>query len=181
MSPYQSGGDTRVRRLQASWGFRRLFFREPPRNGRNTTHGGGEHAYHARKPLNTQTTLEHPKNMDSTLGGKPHSHEHRVLTLPKPQSHENHGLDGEGIMLRAKESDVWSSPPRTARHEHNPCTNGVSPSSVRPPQHGGGTPKLPEAPRGRERKRGKGEARERGKGLGRPGFKPGSCEGDIAH
>ncbi|MQM21504.1 hypothetical protein Taro_054548 [Colocasia esculenta] len=50
--------------------------------------------------------------------------------------------------------------------------NGASPSSAWPPQHGGGTPKLSETPRGREKDGGKGEARERGKGLGRPGFKP---------
>ncbi|MQL87000.1 hypothetical protein Taro_019533, partial [Colocasia esculenta] len=177
----------RVCRLQANRGFWRLFFLEPPRNGRNTTHGGGEHAYHARKPLNTQTTLEHPKNMDSTLGGKPHSHEHGVLTLPKPQSHENHGLDGEGIMLRAKESDVPTSTRRT--HPLGPSRwfgrllltpHGTNTTTARterhPPQHG--RLNTGEAPQNRwklregERKRGKGEARERGKGLGRPGFKP---------
>ncbi|MQL93051.1 hypothetical protein Taro_025683 [Colocasia esculenta] len=64
------------------------------------------------------------------------------------------------------------SPPRTARHEHDPCTNGATTSSARPPQHGGGTPKPPEAPRGREKERGKGEARERGKGLGARALSP---------
>ncbi|MQL75647.1 hypothetical protein Taro_008010 [Colocasia esculenta] len=44
------------------------------------------------------------------------------------------------------------SPPLTARHEHDPCTNGATPSSARPPQHEGGTPKSPEnSERARER------------------------------
>ncbi|MQM18783.1 hypothetical protein Taro_051776 [Colocasia esculenta] len=85
--------------------------------------------------------------MDSTLGGKPHSHEHGVLTLPKPQSHENHGLDGEGIMLRAKESDVPTSTRRT--HPLGPsrrfgrlllAPHGTNTTPARtkrhPPQHG---------------------------------------------
>ncbi|MQM02672.1 hypothetical protein Taro_035440 [Colocasia esculenta] len=178
----------RVCRLQASRGFRRLFFWEPPRNGRNTTHGGGEHAYHARNSLNTQTTLKHPKNMDSMLGGKPHSHEHGVLTLPKPQSHENHGLDGEGIMLRAKESGVPTSTRRT--HPLGPsrrfgclllARHGTNTTPARterhPPQHGHlNTGEAPQnrrkTSRGEEKERGKGEARERGKGLGARALSP---------
>ena len=185
MSPYQTGGDTGCVAFKPVEGFRAFFFREPPRNGENTTHGGGEHAYHARKPLNTQTTLEHPKNMVSTLGGKPHSHEHGVLTLPKPQSHENHGLDGEGIMLRAKESGVPTSTRRT--HPLGPsrrfgrlllAPHGTNTTPARterhPPQHGrlntGEAPQNRRKLREGERKRGGKERRERGGRARAPGL-----------
>ncbi|MQL92055.1 hypothetical protein Taro_024677 [Colocasia esculenta] len=64
------------------------------------------------------------------------------------------------------------SPPRTARHERDPCTNGATPSSARPPQHGGGTPNTTGTPRGREGKSGKGKTRERGKSSGARALSP---------
>ncbi|MQM00550.1 hypothetical protein Taro_033291 [Colocasia esculenta] len=123
--------------------------------------------------------------MDSTLGGKTHSHEHGVLTLPKPQSHENHGLDGEGIMLRAKESDVPTSTRRT--HPLGPSrrfgrlllalhdTNTTPARTERhPPQHGrlntGEAPQNRRKLREGERKKGGKERRERGGRARAPGL-----------
>ncbi|MQL72529.1 hypothetical protein Taro_004861 [Colocasia esculenta] len=76
-------------------GFRAFFFREPPRNEENTTHGGGEHAYHARKPLNIQTTLKYPKNMDSTLGGNL-THTSMEFSHSQPRTTRKLRHEGEG-------------------------------------------------------------------------------------
>ncbi|MQL94981.1 hypothetical protein Taro_027644 [Colocasia esculenta] len=121
-------------------------------------------------------------NMDSTLGEKPHSHEHGVLTLPKPQSHENHGLDGEGIMLRAKESGVPTSKRRTyplgpsrrfGRLLLAPHGTNTTPTRTerRPPQHGHhnhgeSTPAAPESSERAREKEGEEEGREGERGSG---------------
>ncbi|MQL78419.1 hypothetical protein Taro_010829 [Colocasia esculenta] len=112
-SHYQSEGDTGYVAFRPVGGSGDSSSGNLPETG-ETLHGeGGEHAYHARKLVKHSNHPQTPKNMDSTLGGKPHSHEHGHSHSQPPNHKENTLCKGRGACLGREDQE--SLPPREER------------------------------------------------------------------